>query len=127
MRFANAGVEEAVGILVAHSLQLVALAHGGGEHRNARVLAHLIVDRGARDVCIGRRRARFFGDRSTVFLREGGGRVEENGIGSRGGEAVPFFGHDVEQGRTLEVLYHFQVFAEERYVVAVDGAEVAEA
>jgi hypothetical protein len=38
---------------------------------------------------------------------------------------VPFLGDDVQEGRTLEVLDHVQVLAQQRDVVPVDRPEVS--
>ena len=42
VRFANAGVEEAIGKRVANRFQLVPLAHGGGHHGDLRIRVHLL-------------------------------------------------------------------------------------
>ena len=41
VRFANAGVEKPIGKRFADRLQLVSLAHGGGQHGDARIAVHL--------------------------------------------------------------------------------------
>ena len=53
VRLADADVEEAVGEFLAHRLELVALAHGRGEHRHPFVAPHAGADRGAGDVGVG--------------------------------------------------------------------------
>ena len=59
VRFADAGVEEAVGEVGPHLFQLVALAHGRRDDRDLRVVLHRLVDGGAGRVGVGlaRRRA----------------------------------------------------------------------
>ena len=62
VRFANADVEKPVGKGVANRFQFVSLAHGGGEHGDARVVLHLLLNRLAGDIGVRFGRTGFDGD-----------------------------------------------------------------
>jgi hypothetical protein len=53
--FADADVEESFGKVVAHALEFVALAHRGGDHGDAWIGLHLMVDGVGSDVREGPR------------------------------------------------------------------------
>ena len=127
VRFANADIEKPLRESVADGFELIALAHRGGEDRDARVILHLLIHGLAGDIGVSLGGAGFDTDDFFFVALEGGGRVEENGIGGGGLEAVAFFSKDVEQHRAVDVFDHFQVAAERGNVVAIDGADVAEA
>ena len=126
VRFADARVEEPLGKCLANGLQLGALAHRGGQHRDLGIGFHLREDRLAEDVGVGLRRAFLESQNAFVLAGEGGRRVKVNRIFGGRLETVSFFGHDVQQHRARHVLDHGQILAQLLDVVAVDRADVAE-
>jgi len=126
VRFADAHVEEAFRELVAHRLQHVALAHGGRDHHDARVLAHPGEDGVAGDVGIAGGASPCQRNGRPVFPGKRGGGVVGDRVLDGGLEPVPFFGHHVQEDRALEVADHRQVLLQLAEVVPVDRADVAE-
>jgi len=126
--FADADVEEAIGKRIADPLELVALAHGGRDHGDARIDLQLMVNRIGRDVREGPRRTAGHGerpDRHGVQTAAARGTVLD--LQAARLEAVALFGNHVEQNRSLDLFDHPQVLPHEANVVAVDGAKVVEA
>ena len=108
--------------------ELVALAHRGGDHRDARVGGHLLVRSPATATCVNARDELFFiCDDLVGRALELRRRVEEHRVLGGRLEAVALFGDDVQQDRALGRFDHPQVLAQQADVVAVDRAEVAEA
>ncbi len=124
---ADSGVKEAIGERVADFFELVALAHCGRDHGDARVGRHLVEDRlgghvGERSPATGIHPHDLI--RIAFELRRG---MEQHGIGGGRRETVPFFGDHMQQDRAVGRLGHAQVFSQQADVVAVDRAEVAKA
>ena len=84
VRFANAGVEEAIGKRVAHALKIVSLAHGGRHHRDLGIRLQRIGDRRASHVGIGADRALLHGHAAIAFATERRGVWKKTGSSAAG-------------------------------------------
>ena len=107
--FADADVEEAIGKRIADLLELVALAHGGRDHGDARIDLYLMVNRIGRDVREGPRGAAGHANDLVVMAFELRRRVEQYRVFGGRLEAVALFGDHVEQNRSLDLLDHPQI------------------
>ncbi len=94
--FADAHVKEAIGKLVTHRFQFVALAHRGRQHRHAGIFAHTLQNGIARHVGVSRRTGGRFRYRQSVLLAEGWRCVEKHRVVRGRFEAVPLVGDDVQ-------------------------------
>ncbi len=98
---ADADVEELVGERVADLLELVPLAHGGGDHGDLGVAAARLEQRVADGVGVGAARRGLERDDPVARLLERGGGVELDRVFHGRLEAVPLVGQDVEQDRPV--------------------------
>ena len=102
------------------------MAHGGGHDGDLRIATHLVGDRVASVV----REGRLFTDAqhawAAILVLEGRRCVEVNGVFFRRFVAAAFLGDDVEQGRSLLVANHLQVFAHQPNIMPIDRSDVAE-
>ena len=126
VRFADPRVEEPIRKLVPHRLQLVALAHRGGQHGHPRIVAHRLPDRITSMVCVGLAASSRLRNRSTVVVDKRGRRVKIDRVGRRRMVSMAFLGHHVQQHGSVQVLDHVQVLSEDGDVVAIDRPDVTE-
>ncbi len=125
MGLADTDVKKPLGELVADRFELVALAHGRRDHRDAMVVVHAVEQRVPHD--LGVELAHLLLERQrAVGLDERSRGVEGGGIFRGRLESMALFGHDVQHDGQIEVAGHPQVFLQLRDIVAVDRPDVAE-
>ena len=111
---------------VADLLELVSLAHGGGDHGDLGVAAARFKQGVADGVGVGAARRRLERDDAVARLLKRGGGVELDRVFHGRLEAVPLVGQDVEQDRPIERLDALEIDAQGLEVVAVDRPQVDE-
>ena len=121
---ADAHVEKLGRECVANLLELVALAHGGGDHGHPGVAAAGFKERVADGVGVGAARRGLERDDPVARLLKRRGRVELDRVFHGRLEAVPLVGQDVQQDRPVERLDALEVDAQRLQVVPVDRPQV---
>ena len=130
VRFADAGVEEAIGKVGPHLFQLVALAHGRGHHGHERVVLHGLVDGGAGRVGVGLEPPRLSDTmvRLRADLLEDRRRVDTSPDRRwPAGRRAPLTVKTCSSTGPVLILHGIEPVAQAGQIVAVDRADVAEA